>query len=231
MRVILLVCDSFGVGEAPDAASYGDEGANTLGNVARAVGGIEAPHLGALGLGLLTEVAGVEASAGAGTAHGKMVERSAGKDSTTGHWEIAGLVLDRPFPTYPDGFPPEVMEPFERAVGKRALGNRPASGTVIIEELGEEHLATGRPIVYTSADSVFQIAAHKDVVRLSGSTGCVGSLVGTATPTGSGGSSPAPSKVSRGRSAAPTSGRISPCRPPVPRSSSVPPRPGCEYGE
>jgi phosphopentomutase len=166
VRVLLLVCDSFGVGEAPDAPAYGDEGSDTIGNTARAVGGIEAPNLGALGLGLLTSVPGVEPRAGRGTAHGKMRERSAGKDTTTGHWEIAGLIVERPFPTYPGGFPPEVIEPFEEAIGLRPLGNRPASGTEIIDELGEEHLRTGRPIVYTSADSVFQIAAHKDVVPL-----------------------------------------------------------------
>lgn len=166
MRVLLLVGDSFGVGAAPDAADFGDEGADTFGNMARAVGGISAPNLGALGLGHLTEVEGVTAAGAAGTAHGKMAERSAGKDSTTGHWEMAGIVTERPFPTYPEGFPPEVIGAFEERTGERVLGNRPASGTVIIEELGEEHLATGRPIVYTSADSVFQIAAHKDVVPL-----------------------------------------------------------------
>ena len=160
------MCDSFGVGEAPDAAAYGDEGSNTIGNTAMAVGGIDAPNLAALGLGLLTEAPGIEPTAGTGTAHGKMRERSAGKDTTTGHWEITGLVVERPFPTYPDGFPSEVIEPFERAVGKPVLGNVAASGTEIIDRLGEEHMATGRPIVYTSADSVFQVAAHKDVIPL-----------------------------------------------------------------
>ena len=160
------MCDSFGVGEAPDAAAYGDEGSDTIGNTARAVGGIDAPNLAALGLGLLTEAPGIEPTAGTGTAHGKMRERSAGKDTTTGHWEITGLVVERPFPTYPDGFPSEVIEPFERAVGKPVLGNVAASGTEIIDRLGEEHMATGRPIVYTSADSVFQVAAHKDVIPL-----------------------------------------------------------------
>jgi phosphopentomutase len=164
VRVLLLVCDSFGVGATPDAASYGDEGSDTIGNTARAVGGIRAPNLAGLGLGHLTDALGIEPRAEAGTAHGKMRERSAGKDTTTGHWEVAGIILDHPFPTYPEGFPPEVIEPFERAVGKQVLGNRPASGTVIIDQLGEEHLRTGRPIVYTSGDSVFQIAAHKDVV-------------------------------------------------------------------
>jgi phosphopentomutase len=166
MRVLLLVCDSFGVGEAPDAAAYGDQGSDTIGNTARAVGGIDAPNLADLGLGLLTEAPGIEPRARSGTAHGKMRERSAGKDTTTGHWEVAGLIIERPFPTYPDGFPPEVIDPLERAVGAKVLGNRPASGTEIIDELGQEHLRTGRPIVYTSADSVFQIAAHKDVVSL-----------------------------------------------------------------
>ncbi|HEX6206898.1 MAG TPA: phosphopentomutase [Actinomycetota bacterium] len=166
MRVLVLVGDSWGVGAAPDAAAYGDEGSDTLGNASRAAGGIRAPNLGHLGLGMLTEIEGVPPEAGPGTFHGKMAEHSAGKDSTTGHWEMMGIVLDRPFPTYPEGFPSEVMEPFEEAIGMKALGNVPASGTVIIEELGEEHLATGRPIVYTSADSVFQIAAHKDVVPL-----------------------------------------------------------------
>ena len=166
MKVLLLVCDSFGVGEAPDAAAYGDEGSDTIGNTARAVGGIRAPNLAGLGLGHLTEAPGIEPRADAGTAHGKMAERSAGKDTTTGHWEICGLVVERPFPTYPGGFPPEVIEPFERAVGLPVLGNEAASGTEIIDRLGEEHLRTGRPIVYTSADSVFQIAAHKDVVPL-----------------------------------------------------------------
>jgi phosphopentomutase len=166
VKVLLLVCDSFGVGEAPDAAAYGDQGSDTIGNTARAVGGIEAPHLAGLGLGLLTEAPGIEPRAERGTGHGKMRERSAGKDTTTGHWEVSGLIVERPFPTYPDGFPPAVIEPFENAVGLPVLGNRAASGTEIIAELGEEHLRTGRPIVYTSADSVFQIAAHRDVVPL-----------------------------------------------------------------
>lgn len=165
-RVLLLVCDSFGVGEAPDAAVYGDAGADTIGHVASYVGGLRAPNLAALGLGHLTEVKGVAPAGDGGTAHGKQQERSAGKDTITGHWEIAGIVLDRPFPTYPHGFPPEVIELFERAVGRKVLGNKPASGTEIIAELGEEDLRTGRPIVYTSADSVFQVACHVRVVPL-----------------------------------------------------------------
>jgi phosphopentomutase len=164
--VLLLVCDSWGVGDAPDAESYGDVGANTLGNTSRAVGGFDVPNLEALGLGCLTEIQGVAATAAPGTAHGRATERSAGKDTTTGHWEMMGIRLDRPFPLYPEGFPPTVVEPFEAAIGREILGNVPASGTEIIAELGEEHLRTGRPIVYTSGDSVFQIACHRRVVPL-----------------------------------------------------------------
>jgi len=162
----MLVCDSFGVGDAPDAAAYGDEGSDTLGNCSLAVGGIHAPNLERLGLGLLTRIEGMVPTAGPGTGHGRLTERSAGKDTTTGHWEMCGIVLERPFPLYPKGFPPEVIQPFEEAIGRLVLGNTVASGTEIIEQLGEEHLRTGRPIVYTSGDSVFQIAAHKDVVPL-----------------------------------------------------------------
>jgi phosphopentomutase len=166
-HVLLLVCDSFGVGEAPDAAAYGDEGSNTLGHVAAAVGGLAAPNLAALGLGAVTEVQGLAPDAARpGTAHGRLTEQSAGKDTTTGHWEMCGIVLDRPFPTYPNGFPPEVVEPWESAIGRKVLGNKAASGTEIIAELGEEHLRTGRPILYTSADSVFQVATHVKVVTL-----------------------------------------------------------------
>jgi phosphopentomutase len=166
-RVLLLVCDSFGVGEAPDADAYGDAGANTLGHVAEAVDGLHAPNLAALGLGAVTEMPGLDpAAADPGTAHGRLTERSAGKDTTTGHWEVCGIVLDRPFPTYPDGFPPDVVEPWERAIGRTVLGNKAASGTEIIQELGEEHLRTGRPILYTSADSVFQVATHVRAVPL-----------------------------------------------------------------
>ncbi len=165
-RVLLLVCDSFGVGEAPDAGVYGDTGSDTIGHVASSVGGLHAPNLARLGLGALTKIEGVPPGGDPGTAHGKQRERSAGKDTITGHWEISGIVLDRPFPTYPNGFPPEVIEPFERAIGREVLGNRAASGTEIIAELGEEHLRTGRPIVYTSADSVFQVACHVRAVPL-----------------------------------------------------------------
>jgi phosphopentomutase len=154
------------VGDAPDAAAYGDEGSDTLGNTARAVGGVHLPNLEALGLGYLSDIEGVHPRAEAGSANGRATEVSAGKDTTTGHWEMMGIRLDRPFPLYPDGFPPEVLGPFEEAIGRGVLGNVPASGTEIIEDLGGEHLATGRPIVYTSGDSVFQIATHVDVVPL-----------------------------------------------------------------
>lgn len=166
-RVLVVVCDSWGVGDAPDAAAYGDEGSDTLANTAAAVGGIRAPNLASLGLGSLTSIRGVDAAAAPGTAHGRATERSAGKDTTTGHWEMMGIRLDEPFPLYPDGFPPDLIEPFEREIGRTVLGNRAASGTEIIAELGEEHLRTGGPIVYTSGDSVFQIATHKSVVDLS----------------------------------------------------------------
>ena len=165
-RVVLVVCDSWGVGDAPDADAYDDAGSDTLANTARAVGGMHAPNLEALGLGMLTSIEGVAAVAKPGTGHGRATERSAGKDTTTGHWEMMGIRLDRAFPLYPDGFPREVIDPFERAIGLEVLGNVPASGTEIIAALGEEHLRTRRPIVYTSGDSVFQIACHKAVVPL-----------------------------------------------------------------
>jgi phosphopentomutase len=161
-RVILIVLDSVGVGELPDAPDYGDQGSNTLGNIAKTVP-LRIPGLRSLGLGRILDIGGETEAAPRG-AYGRMAERSAGKDSVTGHWELAGLVLDRPFPTFPEGFPAEVMAEFERRIGRGSLGNTVASGTVIIERLGEEHVRTGKPIVYTSADSVFQIAAHEDVV-------------------------------------------------------------------
>ncbi len=165
-RVCVVVCDSWGVGGAPDAAAYGDEGSNTLANTARTVGGLRAPNLEALGLGLLTQIEGVAARADPGSGHGWATEVSAGKDTTTGHWEMMGIRLNEAFPVYPHGFPPEVMEPFAAAIGRPALGNVPASGTQIIEDLGQEHLRTGFPIVYTSGDSVFQVACHVDKVPL-----------------------------------------------------------------
>jgi phosphopentomutase len=163
--IVLIVLDSVGIGGAPDAADFGDEGSATLQHVASAVGGISLPNLGALGLGTLADIEGVPPWHGEGAA-GVMVEKSPGKDTTTGHWEIAGVILDKPFPTYPDGFPPEVIAAFEAAIGRTVLGNLPASGTEIIESLGPSHLGSGEPIVYTSADSVLQVAAHVDVVPL-----------------------------------------------------------------
>lgn len=165
-RVILIILDSVGVGELPDAAEYGDLGSNTLGNTARAVGGLDLPHMAALGLGHIIEIAGVPPVPRPEGAYGRMAEASKGKDTTVGHWEIAGLVSPRPLPTYPRGFPQDLIEEYERCIGRRVLGNYAASGTVIIEELGEEHIRSGRPIVYTSADSVFQVAAHEDVIPL-----------------------------------------------------------------
>ena len=164
-RVILIVLDSVGCGELPDAASYGDSGSNTLGNIAARVP-LRIPHLRSLGLGRLVEL-GAPSVDHPRAAYGRMAEASAGKDSVTGHWEMMGIVLDRPFPTYPSGFPREVIEAFERRIGRGTLGNVAASGTEIIDRLGAEHLRTGKPIVYTSADSVFQIAAHEDVIPLS----------------------------------------------------------------
>lgn len=165
-RAIVLVLDSVGAGELPDAAEYGDVGSNTLRNTAAAAGGLTMPNLGAMGLGNITEIAGVPSTDAPTASWGKNAEASAGKDTTTGHWEMMGLRLSKPFPTYPDGFPPEVMDSFTALTGVGWLGNYAASGTAIIQELGDEHVATGSPIVYTSADSVFQIAAHEDVIPI-----------------------------------------------------------------
>lgn len=163
-RVMIIVLDSLGVGELPDASLYGDAGSNTLGNIAKIMNGINLPHLQSFGLGCLTEVAGVPCPQSAKAAYGKMAEQSKGKDTTTGHWEMMGIIMEQPFPVFHDGFPPPVIDPFEALTGLKVLGNLKASGTEIIEALGEEHMRTGRPIVYTSADSVFQVAAHEDVV-------------------------------------------------------------------
>jgi len=165
-RVCVIVCDSWGVGDAPDAAAYGDEGSDTLGNVSRAVGGLRVPNLEGLGLGHLTRIEGVDPRGEPGSAWGRATEVSAGKDTTTGHWEMMGVALDEPFPLFPQGFPRAVIEPFETQIDRRILGNVPASGTEILAELGSEHLRTGRPIVYTSGDSVFQLACHKSIVSL-----------------------------------------------------------------
>ena len=165
-RAIILVADGVGCGGAPDAAEYGDAGADTLGNLARAVGGLALPNLGALGLGHLTEIAGVPPAAAPQGAWGVMREASAGKDTITGHWEMAGLVTTEAMATFPNGFPAEITGELRVAAGRGLLGNKTASGTAIIEELGREHLATGALILYTSADSVLQIAAHEEVVPL-----------------------------------------------------------------
>lgn len=166
-RFVTIVLDSGGVGALPDAAAYGDApGANTLGNVARRVGGLHLPNFSRLGLGCLTGIEGVPAASSPAARVAKLRERSKGKDTITGHWEMAGIVTEVPFPTYPDGFPAEVIDEFTSIAGKPPLGNKTASGTEIIEELGPEHMATGRPILYTSADSVFQVAAHEEVVPL-----------------------------------------------------------------
>lgn len=163
-RVILIILDGLGVGALPDAREYGDEGSDTLGHIAEAVGGLTLPHLERLGLGRLGPYPGLGRQAHRAGGFGRMAERSKGKDTTTGHWEMMGGIVEKPFPVYPEGFPPEVIGPFKKAIGRDILGNRPASGTEIIQELGEEHLSTGFPIVYTSADSVFQIAAHEEVI-------------------------------------------------------------------
>ncbi len=165
-RVIVLVLDSVGAGELPDAGAYGDEGSNTLGNTSQAVGGLHMPNLERMGLGNITDIDGVSPIDTPSASWGKNAEASAGKDTTTGHWEMMGLQLTAPFPTYPNGFPPEVMSEFTRLTGLGWLGNYPASGTVIIQDLGDEHVESGKPIIYTSADSVFQIAAHEDVISI-----------------------------------------------------------------
>jgi phosphopentomutase len=166
LLVVLIILDGLGVGELPDAARFGDAGSNTLGNLADAVGGLDLPNLESAGLGNVIPARGLDAQSDPVASYGKMCELSQGKDSTSGHWEIMGYPVEKPFPLFPDGFPEVVIREFERLTGKGVIGNRAASGTEIIEELGPEHLKTGKLIVYTSADSVFQIAAHKEVVPL-----------------------------------------------------------------
>jgi len=162
MRLFIVVMDGVGIGELPDAHRYGDEGSNTLGNTVRVVGKMEIPNLMSLGLGeLVPELPGESRIIGA---YGKMVEKSVGKDTLIGHWEMMGIITVEDFPTYPDGFPSEVISRFEAEIGRKVLGNKPASGTEIIKELGELHMKTGYPIVYTSADSVFQIAVHEEII-------------------------------------------------------------------
>ncbi|MDD2553046.1 MAG: phosphopentomutase [Desulfotomaculaceae bacterium] len=165
-RVALFVLDSVGVGEMPDAGDYGDSGSNTLGNISRAVGGLNMPNLGRLGLGNIINIEGVPPAENPAASYGRMAEKSAGKDTTTGHWEMAGIIMKQPFRVYPAGFPAGLIKFYEEKIGRRVLGNKAASGTAIIEELGAEHMATGFPIVYTSADSVFQVAAHEEIIPL-----------------------------------------------------------------
>src|ERR687898_1065279 len=165
-RAVVIVLDGLGAGEAPDAADFGDEGANTLANTARSTGGLRAPNLQAVGLGNIEEIEGIGHSASPAASHGLMVELSAAKATLAGHWEMMGLVLEDPLPTYPEGFPENVLLRFENETGRGVIGNRPASGTTIIEELGPEQEKTGAWILYTSADSVFQIAANTRVIPL-----------------------------------------------------------------
>ncbi|MGB3346766.1 MAG: phosphopentomutase [Candidatus Humimicrobiia bacterium] len=165
-RIILIVLDSVGVGALPDANKYNDENSNTLGNMAKVLGGLNLPNLEKMGLGNIIPILGVEPQSAPIANYGKMAEVSADKCSTSGHWELMGLHLSKPFPTYPNGFPEEIMEKFHKAIGIKTIGNYPASGTEIIKILGDEHIKTNKPIVYTSADSVFQIAAHEDVISV-----------------------------------------------------------------
>jgi phosphopentomutase len=165
-RAAIIVLDGVGIGGSDDAARYGDVGSDTLGNLSRALGGLEVPALERLGLGRIAPLAGVRAVADPEGAFGSLEPRSAGKDSTTGHWEIAGVHLERPFPTYPDGFPPDIVDAFERATGRGVIGNVVGSGTAIIDRYADEHVRTGSWILYTSADSVFQVAAHEEVAPL-----------------------------------------------------------------
>jgi phosphopentomutase len=165
-RAIVVVLDGVGAGANPDAHAYGDDGASSLEHCAQATGGLELPNLGQIGIGNITPIQGTPPTEHARGAYGRMAEAAAGKDSTTGHWEMMGVVLHKPLPTYPHGFPPDLVEQFEKAIGRKVIGNKPASGTEIIKELGEEHLRTARPILYTSADSVFQLAAHQEVIPL-----------------------------------------------------------------
>jgi len=165
-RVILIIIDACGVGELPDADQYGDIGAATIPNVARAVGGLNMPACQSLGLGNIVPINGVPPQTSPTGSYGKMAQQSAGKDSTSGHWEIGGVILDKPFPLFPDGFPSDLVRRFEKSAQVRTIGNIPASGTEIIKQLGERHLRTGEIILYTSADSVFQLAAHEEIIPI-----------------------------------------------------------------
>ncbi len=163
-RILIIVLDSVGIGELPDAARYGDSGANTLSNIARSQGGLFLPTLERLGLGCIFPILGVQNHNHPQASYGKMAEISVGKDTTSGHWELAGCPLFKEFPVYPNGFPRDLIDSFEKYTGKKVLGNIPASGTEIIQQFGDEHCRTGYPIIYTSADSVFQIAAHEQII-------------------------------------------------------------------
>ncbi|UJL44769.1 phosphopentomutase [Virgibacillus sp. NKC19-16] len=165
-RVFLIVMDSVGIGEAPDAEKFNDKGADTLGHIAKHMNGLHMPNMGELGLSNIREIQGIGAADAPKAHFTKMQEASNGKDTMTGHWEIMGLYIEQPFRTFPDGFPPELINELEEKTGRKIIGNKPASGTAILEELGREHMDTGSLIVYTSADSVLQIAAHEDVVPL-----------------------------------------------------------------
>jgi phosphopentomutase len=165
-QAIIIVLDSVGVGDAPDAEAFGDLGSNTVGNIAQAVGGLNLPNLAELGLGYLGDFLGIPQVPSPSGAYGRLTEVSAGKDTTTGHWELAGVSSPIPFPTFPNGFPQFFMVEYEKRIGRKTLGNYPASGTEILEDLGAEHMATGSPIIYTSGDSVFQIAAHEEVIPI-----------------------------------------------------------------
>lgn len=163
-RIFIIVMDSVGIGEAPDAEKFDDLGADTFGHIAERMNGLDMPNMGKLGLSNIREIKGIESAANPMAYYTKMQEASNGKDTMTGHWEIMGLNIQQPFRTFPDGFPPELIDELETKTGRKIIGNKPASGTVILDELGEEHMKTGALIVYTSADSVLQIAAHEDVV-------------------------------------------------------------------
>nr|MBN2276675.1 phosphopentomutase [candidate division Zixibacteria bacterium] len=165
-RVLLIILDACGIGELPDAEAYGDTGAATLPNIALEKGGLHMPHSRRLGLGNIVPITGIEPVVSPAACYGRMTEQSPGKDSTSGHWEIGGIILEQPFPVYPNGFPPDLVAEFEKRAGVKTIGNYPASGTEIIKKLGERHLETGALILYTSADSVFQLAAHEDVIPL-----------------------------------------------------------------
>ena len=165
-RIFLIVLDSVGIGEAPDAEKFNDKGADTLGHIAEFMGGLDMPNMGKLGLSNIREIKGIEKAAPPLAYVTKMQEASNGKDTMTGHWEIMGLHIQEPFQTFPNGFPAELIQVLEDKTGRKVIGNKPASGTAIIEELGEEHMDTGAMIVYTSADSVLQIAAHEEIIPL-----------------------------------------------------------------